>query len=313
MNGENQNIRALNDFFKVEDTNALVEYLQKKLSHSKDGKTYSLEIVKKEKNGISGYINDVSFSIMYERGNATTLAIENGKQQEIQKLSQLLELVVWSCNDSNADFKRSDKIASYVIGPLKMVVWDSNDPEKTIRTILYGAYSNNMVRELEIFHPKYKNVNLDEYIKYGVFEGMMDTSVVEQIKKCSEFELFYHITSLAAAFDKCEKAGQLLHQDVDAQLNGLTYSICYASQQAKRFGVKVQEPSKLPTKPTREFCAWLEWWGNAYNKLLVDEPERVNSWQNMPNGLDPEFRPEGSYYDLLDYAPNADSQPSNEE
>ena len=154
--------------------------------------------------------------------------------------------------------------------------------------------------DIEIYYPDTTLESLKEKIKYGTLTGYLDRKIVDGAKKFSELELYIYIKGALTMYEKYEEASKLLGVDAEDKLDMTAYLICYLMQETKRFGVPCNPPADEPIQPTAEQLAWIRWWSESLAELAEKYPEKIEEWKDFPLKLDPSYKPEGNYKDLIE-------------
>ena len=142
--------------------------------------------------------------------------------------------------------------------------------------------------------------SLRENIKYGNWTGFLNKDIVEGAKNFTEAELYIYIKATLETYERYDEAANLLGVDAEDKLDMTAYLLCYLMQQTKRFNVPCNPPADEPIEPTAEQLAWIKWWSEKLNEMAEKEPEKFDEWKDFPLKINPNYKPEGDYHELIE-------------
>ena len=287
----------------IENLEQLAKFLQMRIlkKYSKDIYFY-IEDVNDEY--ILGCIDGARFMIQYEQSKRMTLEMSQGFPNAKNKLLYVLEPIMWSLHDeANNPQGFNRPILTYKThNGSEVVEWETFDPIAKLNAVAHYYYNGGSeeVDDLKILYPETTIESLRENIKYGNFTGYLNPDIVEGAKNFTEIELYIHIKATLDTYNKYVEAAELLQVDAEEKLDMTAYFLCYLMQQTERFGVKSNPPSDEPVEPTVEQLAWIRWWSEKINELSKTHPEKFKEWEHFQYNIDPNYKPEGSYKDLIE-------------
>ena len=278
---------------------------------------------------ISGYLNNVYFEITFtaRRYMALRISGKSGTREETM-LKRALGPVMWNIDEySKAPVIHSGEReitfsapiyeADYTKYDMHEVVWDTFDPEDSLKEILF---SKNILEEgvqnLVIHHPLFDENELIDELKVGAYPACLKPEFVESLDGKTEFEMFLLISGKRKEIMDCSSQNLAVGEEPDqSELLIKYYQLYYLINKAcKMFGIKCNPPSDDSFDLTKEYKAWERWWSDGMTEALTKQ-ETFDDVTMGKYGYNPTFRPKGSYKDLLkkDVKGSAQSKPDDKQ
>lgn len=289
----------VNDHILVKNVSDLAEYLNNKIPLSWHRKFF----VDDENNLINGDVDLVFFELEFVYGKRLMLSIKDENEEVTSTLFRLLSAVMWNVDESIKDNVICAPILKYDDNQrnAKRFEWEYENPLERLKKFAIEYYRFGMdVDNVEI---TYKNMDLNslkEQIKYGAYKGYFTSDELKEIDKLSEIELFVSVKHLEKRIGELYYAAEYRnsHSGLYEKSVEYSYKLHYLEQQAKKFGVSVNEPTFEQTSQSEEYIAWFKWWNNSIKKILKANPEIKRNLFHGDHNFN--IKPEGSFNDFLE-------------
>jgi len=287
----------------IENLDKLADFLERRIlkKYSKDV-YFHIEDVNDEY--ILGCIDGARFMINYVQSKRMTLEMSEGFPNAKKKLMTVLEPIMWGLHDgaNNPENFTRPLLEYYTHNGSEVVEWETFDPMAKLNAVAHYYYNGGSeeIDDLKIYYPETTIESLRENIKYGKFTGFLAQDIVEGAKNFTEAELYIYIKATLETYERYDEAAKLLGVDAEDKLEMTTYLLCYLMQQTERFNVPCNPPADEPIEPTADQLAWIRWWSEKLNEIASKEPEKFKEWESFPLKIDPNYKPAGSYKELIE-------------
>ncbi len=290
----------------------LYEWLKYRISDSKD----RLLLAEVNKDVLNAALDGILFRVEMYDGTRLILKVTDyyGAADEIlPELKKVIAPVIWNLGkDQNISGEHSNyrsEIISYrfkaenIFTGIKENVFVSAYDVKDAKQLILDVISGLLIDKLDISkisskYPKFSYNDATEIILGAENKSFAESKFIEEIEKCSEFELYMYtknvIYEIAQRIMDIKQAGG--DTEKDKTLKNLQIAYGFLIAQAKRFGIFINDiPGMDILDTSSEYEAWYFWWDEAYNNLVNNHPEVLDGWKSLPDGYDENFRPSSSF------------------